>query len=146
MADPIKLAAATTRSTTGLTSAIAAGGNAISSAIDNSSNRDTHLAFGLYGTEGSGTTAGEVVEVYILYAHDGTNHERGGTSVDPVKVPVGHFVCVGSSGSSYQDVLSAFPGGFPLLPLPFKILLKSEAGGSVTFTPTIKTFNREVGT
>jgi len=122
-----KLTAGTSQSTGISSTTMNAGANLLSSEIDNATNKDRMLDLELAWTCSTASTAGYVVEVYILYAMDGTNYEDGGTSADPAKNPTRLFVDDGGTGAQRQTRLQ-----IPLSPFKFKILLKSELDQNAT--------------
>lgn len=140
MANEVKWKAPTTRATGLGNSALTAGANLLSSEVDNQANLDRLLALELAWRCTTAATAGSVVEVYILYAVDGTNYEDGGVGVDPFKAPIGVFVDNGGSASQKQTI-----SGIPLAPHKFKVLLKSELDQDASsVTLTAKTYNEDI--
>ena len=141
MANAIKWTSATAR-TTGISAAsLAAGANLLSSAIDNSTNKDRFLALELQFTCSTAPSAGKAVEVYVLYSLDGTNYEDGdATPTDPAKGPNEAFLARAVTTAQRQTKVD-----IPISPFAFKILLKSEldqAASSVTLTAY--TYNEEI--
>ena len=139
--DTIKHAGGSSR-TTGIAAAnIAAGANALGSEIDNSTNKDTECDIEVSITCGVAPTADKVMEVYILYALDGTNYEDGNAvgPVDPKKAPVG-CVAVRAVTSAQKCVIS----GVPLRPYKFKVLLKSELDQTATTTVLLYSNNPQI--
>ena len=126
-----KWTAGTSR-TSGISAAsLAAGANLLGSAIDNSTNLDAYLSVDLAWTCSVAATADKVIELYILYAIDGTNYEDGdAVPTDPKKPLTAVFADDGGTGAQRQARVN-----IPLAPYKFKILLKSEldqAASSVT--------------
>jgi len=73
-------------------------------------------------TCGTAATADKAIELYVLYAVDGTNYEDGdATPTDPHKGMAAVFFDDGGTGAQKQTVVSV-----PLMPFKFKLLLKSE--------------------
>ena len=119
---------APTNRSTGITAgSLNAGANLLSSEVDNETNLDLWLSLELTWTCSTASTAGEVVEVYLLYALDGTNYEDGGTSVDSKKRPVGTFVDDGGTAAQKQAIT-----GIRIMPFKFKVLIKSELTNNAT--------------
>lgn len=120
-------------------SSMNAGANLLSSEIDNETNLDTHLMLELTWTCSSASTVNSAVEVYILYALDGTNYEDGDASTDSYKLPVGAFYDDGGTGAQKQTI-----GPIPLMPFKFKVLLKSELDQNATSVALdVETFSRQ---
>lgn len=123
-------------------SSMAAGANVLSSETNNETNEDRFLALELTWTAATANTAGQVVEVYILYSLDGTNYEDGDGSTDPYKAPVGAFVDDGGTGAQKQTIV-----GIPIAPYKFKVLIKSELTNDCTassVTLDAETYNEEI--
>jgi len=118
-----------------------AGANALGSAIGNDSNLDRWADFELQFTCSVAPTANTVVELYLLYALDGTNYEDGSAApIDPTKTPVGVFTA--RAVTSAQRVTLSH---VPLSPHKFKCLLKSELDQNATgVTLTCYTYNEEL--
>jgi len=118
---------------------LTSGGNTLGSEIDNETNKDQWATVELEWTTTATSTDGESVELYFLYAPDGTSYEDGGASEDPKKSPCAIFINDGGTGAQNQ-----VHANIPLSPHKFKPLLKSElsadcTAGSVTLK--IETFN-----
>ncbi|MEA3226024.1 MAG: hypothetical protein U9Q07_08745 [Planctomycetota bacterium] len=114
---------------------VAAGANYLGSEIDNETNLDQFAAIELTMTPGVAPTAGKVVELYILYAIDGTNYEQGGTSDDPARGPDAVFPAEASTSAQ------ATTKHVRLRPFKFKLLVKSELDQEATITVKLETFN-----
>jgi len=86
-------------------------------------------------------TEDNTVELYILYALDGTNYEDGGAAVDPKKqMACNPFADDGGSGAQRQARVN-----IPLAPYKFKLLLKSELDQNASsVTLTAKTHNGDI--
>lgn len=127
MANEVKWKAPTNRATGISSGSLNAGANLLSNEIDNQTNLNRFLALELLWTCSTASNAGEVVEVYILTALDGTNYEDGGTTVDSYKAPVGTFVDDGGTGAQRQAM-----AGIPIPPFKFKVLIRSELSQNAT--------------
>lgn len=143
--DVFQLTSASSR-TSGLSAvSIAIGSNYLGAAIDNASNLDLQADVELVWSCGTAPTADKVLEVYLLYALDGTNYEDGagngtGTGdVDP-KAPLIGAAPVYANTSSHRYLIR----GVPLEPLPFKVLVKSELDQAATVTVNVKTYREQV--
>ena len=119
--DTIKHSGGTSRTTGIASQSISAGANYLGSEIDNSSNLDTEANIEVLITCSTAPTANKTVEIYLLYAIDGTNYEDGGVSVDPTKVPVGIVAARNVTGAQRLTI-----EGVRLQPYKCKVLLKSE--------------------
>ena len=143
--DSFQLTAASSR-TSGISDAsIIAGANYLGAAINNASNLDLQADVELAWSCGTSPTADKVLEVYLLYALDGTNYEDGagnGTGsgdVDP-KAPMIGAVPVYANTSGHRYLIR----GVPLEPLSFKVLVKSELDQTATVTVNVKTYKQQV--
>lgn len=119
---------------------ISSGANSeLTAEVDNSVNRDQFAVAELVFTCDSASRSG--IELYALYAVDGTNYEDGGLNIDPAKAPLYTFTPRASiSTAQRQTSRELF-----LLPYKAKFLLKSEAGASATgVTLKIYTHNRTI--
>jgi len=117
-----------------------AGDNLLSSEIDNEANLDRWLALMLTWTCASASTAGTVIEAYILYDVSGSDYEDGGASEDSVKAPVAVFVDDGDTGAQQQTIVD-----IPIKPFAFKVLLKSELDQNATsVTLAAETYNEDL--
>ena len=126
--------------TSGINAAsVAAGANCLGSVIDNSSNLDFHADVELVWSCSTAPTADRVLEVYLLYALDGTNFEDGDASTDP-RAPVMGAVPVFANTSVHRFLVR----GIPLEPLAFKVLVKSRLDQAATITVNIKTYREQV--
>ena len=131
-----------TRRITGISSqAIAAGANYLGSAIANDTNLDTLWDIEVDYTPAVAPTAGDYIEVYLLYSQDGTNYEDGdATPTDPVKAPVGIVRCF-TDTTRRRFLIS----GVPLSQYKLKVLLKSEVAQSITVNAvTLKSYRLQV--
>ena len=136
-----KLTAGTSR-TSGISSTtLDADANLLGSEIDNGTNLDLYLDVDLAWTCSVAATADKVIEMYILYAVDGTNYEDGdATPVDPKKTLTTTFADDGGTGAQRQARVN-----IPLSPYKFKILLKSELDQDASsVTLTAKTHNHDI--
>jgi hypothetical protein len=107
---------------------LSSGANILGSEIDNESNLDRFLAVELTFTCAVAPTANGTIELYVIYALDGTNYERGdATPTDPTKAAAATFaaasVTVAQTGARFN---------IPIGPFAFKILLKSEIDRDAT--------------
>lgn len=105
------------------------------SEIDNATNKDRFANIQVGFTCSTAATANKTLEIYILYAIDGTNYEDGGTSVDPVIVPVGVVAARGTVTTAQTVTLK----GIELQPFKFKILVKSELDQTAATTVLVYT-------
>jgi len=127
---------APTARTSGISAqSVAAGANYLGSEIDNETNLDMYAAVELSMTPGSAPTAGNVVELYVLYAIDGTNYEQGAVATDPEKSPAAVYAAKASTDAQAQTIM------IPLKPFKFNLLVKSELDQTATITVDIETFN-----
>lgn len=140
MANEVKWKAPTSR-TSGISAAsLNAGANLLGSEINNETNLDRYLNLELTWTCSTASVLNEVVEVYLLYAIDGTNYEDGGVSVDPIKVQISFFSDNGLTTAQKQAKVS-----IPIPPFKFKILIKSELTNNATsVTVDAETYNEDI--
>ena len=141
MSNEVKWKAPTNR-TTGIEDEIIAGGaNKLGSEINNESNADRYLALEMqWAASDDASTAGEAMEVYLVYALDGSTYEDGGDAVDPTKSPSAIFIDDGTTDAQRQTIT-----GIPLDPFKFKILLKSEFTNQASgIYLDAETYNEEV--
>ena len=96
-------------------------------------------AFELQWNPDATAAAGETIELYLLYALDGTNYEDGDeTPDDPKKTKEGVFTDDGSDALQRQVLQTKVE----LLPFKYKPLLKSELGDqALTVVLSIYTFS-----
>jgi len=128
MANAVKWTTGASRTTGISTASLNAGANLLGSAIDNATNKDRWLTCELTWTCTVASTAGKAVELYVLYAVDGTNYEDGdATPTDPAKGMAAAFFDDGGTGAQKQTVVS-----IPIMPFKFKLLLKSELDQNAT--------------
>lgn len=107
--------------------------------VDNSVNRDQFCVAELTFT--CSTTSRSGIELYALYAIDGTNYEDGDVSVDPGKSPLFIF----SPRSSVSGVQRQTSRACFLLPYKMKFLLKSESPNDASLvTLKIYTHNHSI--
>lgn len=133
-----------TSRTTGISAVnLNAGANVLGSAIDNAANLDTWAEISATFLCGSAPTAGTELEVYLLYAPDGTNYQDGdATPTDPAGGQVGSFIARNVTSQQYPLSITV-----PLKPFKFKILVKSELNqniSSTSLTVSCQTFNKEL--
>lgn len=128
MANAVKWTSTTSR-TTGISSAsITAGANSLGSEIDNSTNKDRYCSFDLAWTCSTAAAANTVVELYAIYAIDGTNYEDGdATPTDPKKTRLGVF-----ANRNVTTAQRATLTNIPIAPFKVKFLLKSELDQNAT--------------
>ena len=141
MASELKWKAASSRTTGIAGSSMAAGANVLGSEIDNATNEDRWITCELTWTTSATSLVGEVVELYLLYAINGTAYEDGAAATDPKKAPVAVFVNDGGTGAQKQVV-----SRIPLDPFKFKLLIKSELTEACTadsVTLLAYTYNEE---
>lgn len=113
---------------------VAAGANFLGAEIDFSSIKDTDAAISIAFECGSAPTANKTLELYILYAPDGTNYEDGGTSVDPTGVPAGIVAARAVTTAQRGPTIVA-----KILPFKAKLLIKSELDQTAAVTVSILT-------
>jgi hypothetical protein len=141
VANAVKWTTATSR-TSGISSeSISAGANNLGDEVDNSSNKDRFASFSLIFTCATAPTAGKVMELYIVYAIDGTNYEAGdATPTDPVKIRAGVFPARNVTAAQRVNLTNV-----PLAPFKLKCLLKSELDQNATsVTMQMYTHNEEI--
>jgi hypothetical protein len=140
MPNEVKWIGPTSRSTGIAAGSLTAGANLLSSEIDNETNLDRWMGLKLTWTCSTASTAGEVVEVYLVLDLTSAEYEDGGTTGVPYKSPIGVFVDDGGTAAQIQ----AF-SGIPIPPFAFKILIKSELGQNATsVTLLAETYNEEI--
>ena len=122
MASELKWIAPTNRASGISADTVAAGSNEIGNEIDNQANLDRFAAAELTWICSVASTAGEVMELYVLYALDGTNYEDGDNSVEPQKAFDFAFA-VRNLAASPQRVTVR---DIQIAPHKFKILLKND--------------------
>lgn len=139
MSSEIKWTAGTGRSTGIAAQGVAAGANFLGSEIDNAAHKDRFATLDVLLGFTVAPSAGKTMEVYLLYAADGTNYEDGSAAVDPPANPVGVFPVRNVTGNQRMSLC-----GVPLEPFRFKILCKSELDQTATATVLCYTHNEEV--
>lgn len=120
---------APTNRATGISGAtLNSGANALSGEIDNETNKDRYLALELTFTCATAAAVGATVQVFIVYAMDGTLYEDGSTApLDPAKTPIGVFVNRFVTTAQKQSIV-----GIPIFPFKFKVLLANKLGQNAT--------------
>lgn len=127
MSRTIKHETAASRTTGIAAASINAGVNYLGSEIDNSTNKDTDATIEVAFTCGVAPTANKTIEVYLIYAVDGSNYEDGAVAVDPTLSPNG--IVAARAVTAAQKVTIK---GLPIMPFKFKVLLKSELNQNAT--------------
>lgn len=128
MANEVLWNAATSVSSGISSESVNAGANNLGTEIDNTTNKDRFLSFDLTFSCASAPTANTTIEVYILYAIDGTNYEDGdATPTDPTKNPAAAVAARNVTGAQRVAVTN-----IPIQPFKFKILIKSELDQNAT--------------
>ena len=116
--------------TTGISAqSITAGSNYIGSVIDNSLNKYTEASIDILLNFSVAPVTNTIMEVYLIYSIDGTNYERGDASTDPLKNPIACMPVANATGDQRMTFT-----GIKLMPLKFKVLLKSEHDQTATAT------------
>lgn len=133
----------TTSRTTGISAQnLNAGANILGSEIDNATNKDQWCDISAAFSCTSSPTDGTELEVYILYAADGTNYQDGDASpTDPKGGYVGSFVA-----RNLTTTQRPAPIQVRLKPFKFKVLVKSELDQNITntsLTVELRTYNEE---
>ena len=105
---------------------LVAGGNVISTEIDNRDGRLTRLALVAEWINASAAAAGSLIQVHLIHALDG-NYEDGSATLDPHTTPVAIFR--DNAGTSRQRQAEI---GIPLGPFRFKVLLVSTLNVNAT--------------
>jgi len=142
MVNAVKWADPTSRATNIAGASLAAGGNLLSDAIANETNKDRYLALELLFSNSGTTSTGTFIETYLLYAQDGTNYEDGSAAVDPKKTFDNVFINAGTAAGSPQR--QNIPD-IPINPFNFKVLLKSEFTNAISgVTLSAHTYNEEI--
>lgn len=115
---------------------VAEDGRKLSAEIDNATDKYPFLSLEVKcDFDTTAPAANKNWEGWILYAHDGTNYERGDESNDPDRVP-DFFVPIGEHTNQQTVVIP----DIPILPLKCKVLLISRCDQ----TTTSSTANNEV--
>ncbi len=109
--------------TSGISAAsMSAGVNLLGSEIDNSSNLDRFAKAELRWTcSATASSAGTTVELYFIYALDGSNYEDGAAGVDPNRTPDWIFRNSGTTAAQRRTSPK-----LDIDPFKFKPLIKSE--------------------
>lgn len=123
---PVEL---TSRSTGISAQAVNSGSNYLGSEIDNSTNQDQYINLVISSEFGTAPTENDTIEIYLLYALDGTNYEYGDASTDPKKNPV----AIQALAAVTSEQIMVFEN-ISVPPAKFKILIKSEADENGEFT------------
>lgn len=129
-------AAAFTAATTALDSLANATASAALNEYDNSASgaRYKNGLWRLYVDPASAPTSGKTIELFILYAQDGTNYPEGSAGVNPSGSHfVGSFIVRADAGFQRLDLLT------PLLPFKLKPLLLNNMGQAFAATGNILT-------
>ena len=137
--DTVKHEAASSRTSGISAQAVTTGANFLGSEIDNSVNKDLFLDFEFVFTSSVSPAAGKSVEVYLIYAVDGTNYDDGAVGTDPLGNPIA-MISLPEDTSAHQTSRHQIQ----LTPYKFKILVKSESDQTVTITIDARTHNVEV--
>ena len=113
-----------------------------STEIDNATFRDTWLALELLVEEEEYTpTANKPIEIFLLYAFDGTNYETGNTSTKPLKPPVATMLLPNTFP------LRQTAGSIPLAPFKLKLLVfGGDFDEEVQITLKTYTYREQVAT
>ena len=118
----------TTRTTGISDSDLDSGGNVLGSVISNETHKDQWTTVELEWETSDTSTDGEYVELYFLYAPNGTDYEDGGASEDPKKSPCVVFINDGGNNLVQNQAHT----NIPLSPHNFKPLLKSELSAAAS--------------
>jgi len=137
--DTIQLEGGTSR-TSGISSqSITAGSNYLGSAIDNSSNLDMFADIEIEWSCATAPTADKNLELYLLYAQDGTNYEDGDSSTDPKVAPAGVAPAYADT-ATHRKVIRRVK----VEPQKLKILIKSELDQDATVSVNVQTYNGRI--
>lgn len=117
---------ATTILSTELNSLTTASRTVKGSAYDNGSNLNQYGKLELNVTFGVAPTSGGYVNIYALYAPDGTNYEDGDGSTAPSALSLVASIPVRATTSAQK----LFSRVFLLEPAPVKFVLENQAGQS----------------
>lgn len=134
-----------TSRTTGISSAsIATGANWLGAEINNATNNDPYADIEITWSYASAPTAAKKMDVYLLYAMDGTNYEQGagdgtGTGdVDPLAGCLIGSVSPSADTTAHRKVIAT---RMELLAYPFKILVANvDTAQTATVTVLCKTY------
>ena len=131
--DYISLVGGTARATGISSQEVASGYNYLSSTvIDNSSILDDLADFEIIWQYSTAPTANKSLRLYIVYSMDGENWEDAASdTVEPVQLTLV------TAWSPPADTVShrIIRGSFPLLPYPFRLLVRNhDTGQAVTIT------------
>ena len=102
-----------------------------SSSYDNATNLYPSAAFELDVTFGSAATAGAPVDLYLIYAPDGTNfgdNTTGASPKTPLSQKVGTFYCLSQTANQLVAVTPAGQQYVELLPFLFKAYVVNGSG------------------
>jgi hypothetical protein len=135
----IKWSAAVARSTGVAAQPIAAGGKYLGGEIDNAAGKDRFATLDVLLSCAVAPSAGRTMEVYLIYAVDGTHYEDGSATVVPPAMPAGAFSVRGVTGEQRLSLPN-----IPLAPLKFKVLCKSDLDQAATTTVLLVTHNEEI--
>lgn len=111
--------------------ALANNANLLSSEINNATNLDSVLWGEISGTFAVAPAANTRIDVYVLYAADGTNYEEGGVGVNPIKA-LGPSITVVADTNAHRWFFSVDL----LHPYKCKVLLRNNGTGQ-TMTVTL---------
>jgi hypothetical protein len=123
MATAHKWAALSSQTTVLTPNSLGTGAMVLSSAVDNRTNKHTHLQFEMYIGVGSAPNAGTQWKLWILPTQDDTNYSEGSASEEPMTLPAYVFTTYGDNSQHYH--VSEF---VEIPPQQFKILLKNDSG------------------
>ena len=123
-------------------SALANGAGALSTAAyDNGTNLNQYATFEWNGAIATAPTADKTLDLYAVYAPDGSSYEDQSASRPPAGSLIGSFVLDNTTSAQRKMI-----HGVMLLPAVMKFLLINNSGYALTGTNTVKiyTFNNEV--
>ncbi len=134
--DTFKLAAGSSRSSGIASEAITNGSTFTGAGIDNATNLDYFGTVEIVWSFGVTPTANKAVELYVLYAVDGTNYEEVGP-----QAMVGGFSPPADTSSHRRTIVR----NLPLLPYAFKLAVKNvDTGQTITVTANVYTHAEKV--
>ncbi len=140
--DTIRLTAGTTRSSGIASASVAAGSNYLGNVIDNAANLDAYASIEIVWQCIGAPSADKVLEVYLLYAMNGSDYEDGdgdGTGsgdVDP-KSPLVGVAPISTDANTHRYLIR----NIPLEPYPVKVLLKSGSDQPAVCSVNVTTYN-----
>lgn len=104
-------------------------GLAISSAIDNSANKDLFVDIEVYlASVDLSSSTNPAIYIWLIARSDGTNFEDGGSSVEPARAPDAIIPLREGTGAMTQRVFARM---LMATPDQFKILVQNKAGAAL---------------